>query len=142
MAAAGLNTFIPMLMDTSGNCGSQSSTLVIRGLALGEVEFKDFFKVLWKEIRVGVICGVVLALVNFIRVWLFTPAEMMTAVVVSLTLLATVILSKAIGCTLPLLAKKCKLDPAIMASPLITTIVDASSLMIFFYIASNMLKIV
>lgn len=141
MAAVGLNAFIPMLMDTSGNCGSQSSTLIIRGLALGEVEFKDFFKVLWKEIRVGVICGLVLALVNFFRIWLFTPAEMLTALVVSLTLLATVILSKAIGCTLPLLAKKCKLDPAIMASPLITTIVDASSLMIFFYIATVVLKI-
>lgn len=136
-----LTSFIPMLMDTGGNCGSQASTLVIRGLALGEVKFSDFFRVLWKEFRVSLIVGVVLAAVNFLRLLLINKASIAVTTVVCLSMFCTVILAKAIGCMLPLLAKKVHLDPALMASPMITTLVDACSLTIYFTIATAVLHL-
>ena len=134
-----LTACIPMMMDTGGNCGSQASTLAIRGLALGEIEFKDIFHILWKEFRVGLICGAVLAVVNFFRLLYINKVGTQVAIVVAASMYLTVLFAKAIGCTLPLLAKKIKLDPALMASPLITTIVDACSLTIMFGIASQFL---
>ena len=128
---------LPMLMDTGGNCGAQASTLAIRGLALGEIEIRDVGKILWKEFRVALILGVVLALVNFLRIWFLTPYDKDVAFVVSLAMFFTVIIAKAIGCTLPLLAKAVHLDPALMASPIITTLVDAASLTILFTIATQ-----
>ena len=135
-----LVTFIPMLMDTGGNAGSQSSTLVIRGMALEEISPGDVFIVWWKELRVSVLCGVALAAVNFGRVMLF-DADASVAVSVSIALCATIILSKSVGCLLPLFAKKIRLDPAVMASPVITTIVDAGALLIFFAISKAILHI-
>lgn len=132
---------IPMLMDTGGNCGSQASTLAIRGLALGEIELKDIGQVLWKEVRVALMLGVVLALVNFIRIWFFTPYDRTVAFVVSLAMFFTIVIAKSIGCTLPLLAKAIHLDPALMASPIITTLVDAASLTILFTIANQVLTV-
>lgn len=137
-----LASFIPMLMDTGGNCGSQASTMIIRGMALGEVEFKDIFRVQWKELQVSVLVGIVLAVVNFLRLLVFEKTGVLLAGVVCGTLLCTVIMAKLIGCTLPMLAQKCKLDPAIMASPMITTIVDACSLAIYFFFATTFLGIV
>ena len=136
-----LTACIPMLMDTGGNCGAQASTLAIRGLALGEIELKDIGKVLWKEVRVALILGVILALVNFLRIWFFTPYDRTVAFVVSLAMFFTIIIAKSIGCTLPLLAKAIHLDPALMASPIITTMVDAASLTILFTIASTIMKV-
>ena len=129
-----LVAFIPMLMDTGGNCGSQSSTLIIRGLALEEVKMKDWLKALWKEIRVGVLVGVTLAIVNGIRI-VIQYRDIKLAIVVGLTLMLTVLMAKTLGCILPMLSKKFKLDPAIMASPMITTIVDICSVFTFFNIA-------
>ena len=134
-----LSSFIPMLMDTGGNAGGQSSVTVIRGLSLQEIEFSDIFKIMWKEIRVAVICGIVLAVCNFARLMIFTHVGFAVSLVVSLTLILTVLFAKLVGCVLPLLAKKVGFDPAVMASPLITTIVDALSLIIYFNIASAML---
>ena len=128
---------IPMLMGTGGNCGAQASTLSIRGLSLGEIELKDLGKVLWKELRVGVLLGIALGVANFLRIWFLTPADRSIALVVSIALFVTVVMAKAIGCTLPLLAKALKLDPALMASPIITTLVDAASLTILFSIATK-----
>lgn len=136
-----LISFIPMLMDTSGNCGNQSSTMVIRGMAVGDIELRDVLKVAWKELRVGFLCGVVLAAANFVRLLLQYPDQPLVNLVVVLSLVLTVILAKTIGCTLPMLAKRMDLDPAIMAAPLITTIVDACSLMIYFRLACVLLKI-
>lgn len=130
-----LVAFIPMIMDTGGNCGSQSSTLIIRGLAMDEIKLKDFFKALWKEIRVAILVGIILALANGVRIY-FQYKDLKLSIVVGLTLIATVALSKALGCCLPMLSKKLKLDPAIMAAPLITTIVDSCSIFIFFNIAT------
>ena len=127
-----LVAFIPMIMGTGGNCGSQSSTLIIRGIATDEIEFKDTLKALWKEIRVSLLVGLVLAIVNGLRVFL-QYQDLQLAVVIGLTLIATVALAKALGCLLPLLAKKLKLDPAIMAAPLITTL----SLSIFTFFITN-----
>lgn len=127
---------IPMLMDTGGNCGSQASTLAIRGLALGEIEPKDLWKVLWKEVRVALMLGFVLALVNFLRIWFLTPYDRGVAFVVSIAMFFTIIIAKGIGATLPLLAKSIHLDPALMASPIITTLVDAASLTILFSVAT------
>ena len=127
---------IPMLMDTGGNCGSQASTLAIRGLALGEIEPRDIWKVLWKEIRVALMLGFVLALVNFLRIWFLTPYDRGVAFVVSIAMFFTIIIAKGIGATLPLLAKSIHLDPALMASPIITTLVDAASLTILFTVAT------
>ena len=132
---------IPMLMDTGGNCGAQASTLTIRGLALGEVAPRDIGRVLWKELRVALLLGVVLSLVNFLRIWFLTPYDRDVAFVVSLAMFFTIIIAKAIGCSLPLAAKALHLDPALMASPIITTVVDAASLMILFTIATQMFHI-
>lgn len=129
-----LVAFLPMIMDTGGNCGSQASTLIIRGLATDEIKMKDIFKVIWKEFRVALIVGVILALVNGIRIYI-QYRQLNVAFIVSLTLICTVVLSKLIGCTFPIVAKKIKLDPAIMAAPLISTIVDSTSVFIFFNIA-------
>lgn len=136
-----LVTFIPMLTDTGGNAGSQSSTLIIRGMAVGEIEPSDILKVLWKEIRVGVLVGVILGAVNFVRLVLMYPGQEMVCLTVVLSLFMTVLLAKAIGCTLPIVAKVMKLDPAIMAAPLITTIVDAFSLVIYFQLACRFLNL-
>ena len=130
-----LTSCMPMLMDTGGNCGSQASTLAIRALALGEIELSDIGKVLWKEVRVAAIVGVALATINFFRLWLFTSYGPAVAAVVSVTMCITILLAKSIGCTLPILAKSIKLDPALMASPIITTVVDAASLLILFSLA-------
>ncbi len=135
-----LVAFIPMLMDTGGNCGSQSSTLIIRGLATDEIKLKDFFKALWKEIRVALIVGVILAIANGIRICI-QYKNFKLALVVGLTLIGVVTISKVLGCMLPMLAKKLKLDPAIMAAPLITTVVDTCSVLLFFNIAVAILHI-
>lgn len=137
----GLTACIPMLMDTGGNSGNQVSTLIIRGLALGTVTPKDYFKVLWKEIRVAVLCGLALGTANLIRMLVlsavgFSHSDTPVIFVVSLSMLCTIILAKSIGCSLPILAKLLHLDPALMAGPMITTIVDAVSLLIYFGIAT------
>lgn len=136
-----LTTFIPMFMDTGGNAGSQSSTLIIRGLALGEIEIGDYLKVFFKELKVSALVGLSLAGVNFIRVYFLQKISFDISMIVTATLLLTVVLAKILGGLLPLIAKKLKLDPAIMAGPLITTIVDASSLIFYFYIASTILHL-
>ncbi|MDD2494755.1 MAG: magnesium transporter [Tissierellia bacterium] len=136
-----LNSFIPMLMDTGGNAGSQSSTLIIRGLALGEINLTDIFKVLWKEFKVSFFVGVILASVNFLRIYYFEKIDFLVAVAVSITLFFTVMLSKIVGGVLPMVAKFFKVDPAIMAGPLITTIVDAVVLIIYFNMATLLLGI-
>jgi len=136
-----LNAFIPMLMDTGGNSGSQSSTLVIRGLALGEIDLKDATKVIWKEFRISIVVGITLGIVNFFRIYLFDNVGVFVSLTVSITLFVTVVMSKVVGGVLPIIAKKMKIDPAIMAGPLITTIVDALSLMVYFAIASRILHI-
>lgn len=137
-----LSAFIPMLMDTGGNAGSQSSTLIIRGLATGDIETKDFLKVLWKEIRVAVICGVILSAVNFARLVFINNLATPIAFAVSATLVCTVLMAKIVGSMLPIIAEKLKLDPAIMAGPLITTIVDAGALMIYFRLATSILHLI
>ena len=136
-----LASFIPMLMDTGGNSGSQSSTLVIRGLALGEITTKDFFKVVFKEFNVSIVVATVLATVNFLRLYFFTSADLMISLTVCASLFFTVILAKVVGGVLPIISKKLKLDPAIMASPLITTIVDAFALAVYFGFAKLFLGI-
>ncbi len=136
-----LVTFIPMLTDTGGNAGSQSSTLVIRGMAVGEIAPADFPKVVWKELRVSVVVGAVLAAVNFARLALQFPGSEMISLTVTLALFATVVIAKTVGGLLPMAARLIKADPAIMAAPLITTIVDALSLMIYFSIAKQLLRI-
>lgn len=135
-----LVSFIPMLMDTGGNCGSQASTMVIRALATDEIEPKDVFKVWWKEARIGIMCGVTLGLVNGIRIFI-QYHDLGIAIVIACTLCLTAVLAKSLGCFLPLLAKAIHLDPAYMASPLITTITDACSLAIYFNIALRVLNI-
>ena len=136
-----LTAFIPMLMDTGGNCGGQSSVTIIRGLSLGDITFRDTFRVIWKEFRVAFLCGVTLALVNFGKMLLIDRVGVMVAAVVCVTMVLTIILAKFIGCTLPILAKRLHFDPAVMASPFITTIVDALSLLIYFRVASMILGI-
>ena len=135
-----LVAFIPMLMDTGGNCGSQSSTLIIRGMAMDEIKLRDFFKAIWKEIRVAILVGFVLALFQGIRISI-QYHDVKLALVVSFSIIGTVMMSKILGCVLPMLAKKLKLDPAIMAAPLITTIVDTCSVLLFFNIATILLKL-
>lgn len=129
-----LVTFIPQITGTGGNCGSQSSTMIIRGLALDEITPKDILKVWWKELRVALICGAALSLVNFIRI-IVQYHDLQVAVVVSVTLILTVCIAKSMGCVLPILAKLAHVDPAIMASPLITTITDALSILVYFNFA-------
>ena len=131
-----LITFIPMLMGTGGNCGSQSSTLVIRGLAVGEIEFKDIFKVIFKEIRIALVVGVLLSVVNGIRIYIMYDQNIMLALALGITMIAVVTMAKCIGCILPLLAKKMGLDPAIMAAPLITTILDTCTILVYFNIVT------
>lgn len=135
----GLSAFIPLLMDTGGNAGAQASTVVIRSIVLGEVNFKDLLKVIWKEIRIGVTVGPILAVLNFTRIYFISGRPFGVALTVTLTLMATILVAKMLGGILPLCAKKLKLDPAIMASPLITTMVDSIALIIFFTIASLLL---
>ncbi|MGI5888454.1 MAG: magnesium transporter [Oscillospiraceae bacterium] len=134
-----LTSYIPMIMDTGGNAGSQASVSIIRAISLGEVAFKDIFKALWKEMRVGVLCGVALAACNFVKMILLDRVTVIIAAVVCITLVFDIFLSKVIGCSLPLLAKKIGFDPAVMASPLITTIIDATSLSIYFAVATQLL---
>ncbi len=131
-----LVSFIPMLMDTGGNCGSQSSTLIIRGIALGEIRFRDIFRVICKELGVSLLVGAVLALANGIRIYFMYQNNLGLAIVIAASLMGTIIISKLVGCILPLLAKKVGLDPAIMAAPLITTLVDTCSILIYFNIAT------
>jgi magnesium transporter len=141
ISVAVLGTFIPMLMDTGGNAGNQSSTLVIRGLATGDIELGDGLKILLKEFAVSFIVGLALALTNFVRLILIERVGILMSVTVSVTLLVTIVLSKLVGGILPIFAKRLKMDPAIMAGPLITTIVDALSLIAYFAIAKAMLGI-
>ncbi|SCG84188.1 Magnesium transporter mgtE [Proteiniborus sp. DW1] len=136
-----LAAFIPMLMDTGGNAGSQSSTLVIRGLALGEIKAKDILKVIWKELRVSIVVGITLAIVNFLRIFLLEKTDFYISLAICISLFFTVVIAKVVGGVLPILAKKLKMDPAIMASPLITTIVDAFALLIYFTAATALLGI-
>ena len=147
-AQAALTAFIPMLMDTGGNSGSQASVTVIRSLSIGDIEFSDIFQVIWKELRVAILCALTLAVVSFAKIQLIdvlllghTSVTIGVTLVVCLTLALTIIAAKFVGCTLPLLAKKLGFDPAVMASPFITTIVDALSLLIYFAFASVILKI-
>ncbi len=136
-----LTSFIPMLMGTGGNAGGQASTTIIRGLSLNELEFKDMPKVMFKEFKVSALCGLTLAVANFAKLMLFDRVGITVSLVVSLTLLAVVVIAKLVGCTLPMLAKKIGFDPAVMASPFITTIVDVISLLVYFEIATWLLPI-
>jgi len=136
-----LVAFIPMLMDTGGNAGGQASVTIIRGLSLGEITYRDVIKVLWKEIRVSFICGVTLAMANFAKLMLFDQVGFTVALVVCLTLILAVLMAMVVGCMLPIGAKRLGFDPAVMASPFITTIVDALSLLAYFRVASLLLKI-
>ena len=132
--------FIPMLMDTAGNAGAQSSALIIRGMALGEIRPKDVIRVLWRELSVALICGVSLSAVNFLRVFIM-GGDALLSLTISLTLILTIIIAKILGCMLPMLAKKIKIDPAVMAAPLITTIADVSALLLYFSLANIILGI-
>ncbi len=136
-----LITFIPMLMGTGGNCGSQSSTLVIRGLAVGEIEFKDIFRVVFKEIRVALVVGTLLAVVNGIRIYIMYDQNLLLAAALGITMISVVAMAKCIGCILPLLAKKVGVDPAIMAAPLITTILDTCTILVYFNIVTAIFHI-
>lgn len=136
-----LAAFIPMLMDTGGNAGSQSATLIIRGLALGEIVPKDSLRVLWKELKVSFLVGIVLSGINLVRILVFDKVEFTVGIVVSITMFTTVVLAKLVGAVLPIGARKLKLDPAIMASPLITTIVDTVALLVYFWLASVLMGI-
>ena len=136
-----LITFIPMLMGTSGNCGSQSSTMVIRGIAVGEIEFKEFIKVVFKEIRIAILVGLMLAVVNGIRVYIMYDQDIMLAIAIGITMIAIVCMAKCIGCTLPLFAKKIGLDPALMAAPLISTIMDTCTILMYFAIITAFFKL-
>lgn len=131
----GLTACIPMLMDTGGNSGNQVSTLIIRGLALGELAPKDYFRIVWKEIRVALLCGLTLAAVNMLRMFLFSSGSTTVFFVVSLAMFCAVVFAKLIGCTLPIAAKLIHLDPALMAGPMITTIVDLVTLAVYFSLA-------
>ncbi len=140
-AIPALSFFIPMLMDTGGNAGGQASVTVIRGLSLEEIAFKDFFKVCWKEIRVAFLCGVTLAACNFLKLIFFDRVGVTIAFVVCITLIVAIFVAKLVGCSLPMVAKRLGFDPAVMASPFITTIVDALSLIVYFAVATNILGI-
>ena len=136
-----LSAAIPMLMDTGGNCGGQASVTIIRALSLEDVEFKDIFKVMWKEFRVAIICGIALAAVNFIKMLILRSGTMLIAVTVSIALFFSVIVAKLVGCCLPMIANKLGFDPAVMSSPFVTTIVDALSLLVYFNLAVLILGI-
>ena len=135
-----LVAFIPMLMDTGGNCGAQTSTLVIRGLALGEITGKDIWRLIWKEFRVSAFVGVLFAILNGIRI-MIQYNNLNLAIVIGLTLIGTILISKILGCILPILAKKLKIDPAVMSAPLITTIADALAILLYFNIAVMLLNL-
>lgn len=135
-----LVSFMPMIMGTGGNSGSQASTMIIQGMAMDEIRLKDFFKVVFKEFRIAIICSLILAAVNFVRIWI-TYKNIQVAAVVSLTLIATVILAKLLGCMLPMLAKRIHIDPALMSAPLLSTLVDSCSMLLYFTIALNILDI-
>ena len=139
LATLGLAAFMPMIMGTGGNAGSQSSVTIIRGLSIGEIEMGDIIRIIWKELRVSLLCGITMAVATFGKIMLIEQPGFMTAVVVSLTLVATIVTAKLVGCVLPVLAKRVGFDPAVMASPFITTIVDALSLVIYFRIATMIL---
>jgi magnesium transporter len=136
-----LVAFIPMLMDTGGNAGSQSSTLIIRGMALGEIGIKDILKVLWRELRIGTLCGLALGLINFVRIYVMNHKNLLLSFTVTVSLFFTILMAKSVGSILPMVAKRFKIDPAIMAAPLITTIVDGASLLIYFSIAKMIFHI-
>ena len=143
-----LTAFIPMLMDTGGNSGGQASATIIRALSLNEIDLNDIFKVIWKEIRVGFVCGLTLSIVNFFKILLIDKLLLGTKgitfkvdLVISLTLFIEIIFAKIVGCPLPIFAKKLKFDPAVMSSPFITTIVDALSLLIYFGLSTAILHI-
>jgi magnesium transporter len=136
-----LVAFIPMLMDTGGNAGAQASALVIRGMALGEIRLRDILRVLWREIRIAALCGIALGIVNFVRIYFMNGKNAVLAFTVTLSLFATVLTAKSVGCILPMFAKRLKVDPAIMAAPLITTVVDGASLIIYFSIAKAVFSI-
>lgn len=138
-ANAALTLFIPMLMDTGGNSGSQSSVTIIRAMSIGDVEFRDILKVLWKELRVAILCALTLGVVVFGKVMLLDRKGVMVALVVALTIFLTIVIAKLVGCTLPMLAKRLGFDPAVMASPFITTVVDALSLLVYFAVATQVL---
>ena len=134
-----LTAFIPMLMDTGGNAGGQASVTIIRGLSLGEIEYADVPKIVWKELRTAILCGCTLAVANFAKLMLFDRVGLAVAMVVCLTLVMAVIMAMLVGCLLPMVAKRLGFDPAVMASPFITTIVDALSLLVYFQVATFML---
>ena len=136
-----LTAYIPMLMDTGGNAGSQASVSIIRGISLGEIEFSEMFKAVWKEIRVAALCGVTLSACNFVKLMVVDRIPMTVALIVCITLVVVVLVAKIIGCVLPLTAEHIGFDPAVMASPFITTIVDAISLTVYFTIAKTVLHI-
>ena len=143
-----LTSFVPMLTGTSGNSGGQASAVIIRALSLKEINFKDIFKVIWKEFRVGVLCGITLAAVNFVKIWFvdrilfgMSAITIQVDLVISLTLIIEIIFAKMVGCVFPILAKKMKLDPAVISSPFITTVMDALSLLIYFWLATMILHI-
>lgn len=140
-ACVALTAFIPMLTGTCGNCGNQSSSTIIRGLSLGEIEFRDTFKVILKEFLIALICGVALAIVNFAKLMIFDDIGWRVALVVSVTMIAAVVFAKVVGSVLPVIAKKIGFDPAVMSSPFISTIVDAVTLLIYFAIASSVLNL-
>ena len=140
-ACAVLVAFIPMLMDTGGNAGGQASVTIIRGLSLGEITYRDVPRVVWKEIRVAVLCGGTLAAANFAKLMLFDRVGILVAFTVCLTLVAAVLMAMVVGCLLPIGAKRIGFDPAVMASPFITTIVDALSLLVYFRFAAMLLGI-
>ncbi len=136
-----LTSFIPMLMDTGGNCGGQASVTIIRGLSLGDIEYRDVFKVIWKEFRVAFLCGITLAIASFLKLMLFDKVGLMVALTVCVTMIITIACAKFVGSTLPILAKRVGFDPAVMASPFITTIVDAISLVVYFKVAGIILGV-
>ena len=143
-----LTSFVPMLTGTSGNSGGQASAVIIRALSLKEINFKDIFKVIWKEFRVGVLCGITLAAVNFVKIWFvdrillgMSAITIQVDLVISLTLIIEIIFAKMVGCVFPILAEKMKLDPAVISSPFITTVMDALSLLIYFWLATMILHI-
>ena len=140
-AQVALTAFIPMLMDTGGNAGSQASVTIIRGLSLGEIRMSDLLKIIWKEIRVAILCGLTLSVANFAKMMLLDQVGLSVSLVVCLTLVVTVTIAKITGCTLPIVAKRIGFDPAVMASPFITTIVDALSLIVYFNFASVLLHL-
>ena len=141
LAAPILATFIPMLMDTAGNAGAQTSALIIRGMALGEIKMSDFVRLIWSEAQVGVVCGLTLGAVNFVRIFLMNSGNALLAIAITTSLIVTVIVAKTVGCTMPVIAKKIGIDPTVMAAPLITTITDVTALIFYFYIAKWILGV-